>query len=305
MMGVVRVGFAAVCCCALVACSPLPAPAPSTPTPTAQASVAVDYTKPGAAASALKELMDAAGSDDLLMVVVSRTDATIAVFKKGKAETWSFRKGKAQQVQSDTTYVDQAQFALEQFDVSDVGKLFRAAAAVSGSTDQQELQIVDFSGGDVTMTVSTNPESRTVFFTRDGHLLPTLDFTSLAGLQAGFDDVTRGRTTALRIGFGRPSGVYLDERGSEEDSVSRRLRTARVPVTTSPQNKDASLKSFTIPTTLPMTVWQVLQVERAAGRFTFDQEWTCVATSGEKGVTLTFEVAGRRFVTDAQGVRQG
>ena len=46
----------------------------------------------------------------------------------------------------------------------------------------QNLQIVEYNEGTVLMTVSTKPESRTVFFRRDGSVVNHIDFATPTGM---------------------------------------------------------------------------------------------------------------------------
>lgn len=284
--------------------APTPATtAPGSPTPTP----APDLTRPGAALAAVERLLDAAGTGRALMVTVNRTEALVSVLRDGAPETWALRDGAPQQVQTDLWYVDQAVFDVGDFALGDVGALFRAAAAVSGSTDSQELQIVDYSGGQVMMTVSTNPESRTVFFTPAGVLLTTLDLTSGWGLARAYDDVVGVRRTATALGFGSPSGVYLEHAGPEPDTTVRLLRTARFPVTVGTRSGRPAFESFSVDVVRPERVWAVLERERAAGRFTLDQPWSCVVEDREgTGIPqFHFTVGLRTFRTSPAGTLLG
>lgn len=307
---------AAVCCLAtLVACTPQTPSTPATPTPSnpasaaptasATPSAAPDLRVPGAARAALARLTAAAGTDAVLMVSVTRTDAAVTVLRQGVAETWALRGGAPRRVESDTTYVSQATFDLDAFDVDDLGALFRTAAAVSGSAEQQELQIVDYSAGLVMMTVSTNPESRTVFFRPDGTLLPTLDFESAWGLAQGYADAVGPRGAVYAVGFGSAAGVYADVPGPGTNTIIRRQRTARVPVVVSTRT-DANPPPLFDPTSVdPAVVWQVMEAERNLGRWTPGQEWSCVVEVPERGAKprLRFQVGGDRFATDLAGQR--
>lgn len=290
--------------CDTVAPTATRAPTP-TPSASASATAAVDLTQPGAARSAIRRLLAAAGADHALMVSVTRSDASVTVLRNGAAQTWALRGGDPRQVQSDTTYVSQAAFDPERFDLSDVGALFRAAASVSGSDARQELQLVEYSGGLVMMTVSTNPESRTVFFTADGELLPTLDFSSVGGLTRGLADAVGARSIVYAIGMGDPSGVYADVPGLGKDPVSRRQRTARLPVVVTPRNDPNPLPGFDPQRIDAAVVWRVLQGLRQQGTWRPGEEWTCVADDRDRrGVPrLHFQVGGTRFVTDLTGQR--
>lgn len=295
------------------ACTPAPVPTPppvtmstptSTPTPS-PASPAVDLTRPGAARTAVDALLDAAGTRSALMVAVNATDARVTVLRNGAAQTWALRDGVPKQVQSDTTYVSQAVFDVGRYDLSDVGALFRVAAAVSGSQSRQELQIVDYSAGLVIMTVSTNPESRTVFFHPDGRLLPTLDFRSQAGLSQGFTDAVGTATKASAVGMGSELGVYVDVAGTTTGQVLRRQRSAKFPVVVSPRAEQNPPATFELGLVDVAVVWGVVARLQEQGAYTLDQPWSCVIDDRDALGTprLHFTVAGSRFTTDLSGRR--
>ncbi|MFP5416216.1 MAG: hypothetical protein ACLGHZ_04970, partial [Actinomycetes bacterium] len=189
------------------------------------------------------------------------------------------------------------------FELGDVGALFRAAESVSGSRQGQTLQIVDYSAGLVSMSVSTNPESRAVFFNPDGTLLPTLDFTSLWGLRQGYAEVVGPRGAASALGFGSSVGVYLDSPREADGSYRRRLRTARTPTIVTPRSDAATLPAFDPARVRPEVVWAVLDGMLTAETFTLDQEWSCVAADREGTGTprLYFTVGDRSVVTDLDG----
>lgn len=276
-----------------------PGPATASATPATQ----LDLTAPGAAEALVAALLDAAGATRAVMVTVTGQDASVAVVKDGAAQTWAWREGRIQQVPSDITYVAQRTFDPGDFDFHDVGALFRAAQSVSGSRQGQSLQVVDYSGGLVSMSVSTNPESRAVFFNPDGTLLPTLDFTSLWGLEQGFGDAAGPRGTASAVGFGSALGVYLDSPRDAAGAHQRWHRTARTPVIVTPRNDSSPLPAFDPARVRPAAVWWVLAGLADDGEFTLDGVWSCVvddrAATGSP--RMYFTVADRSFVTDLDG----
>lgn len=288
--------------CSVVPPASSPQPTASAPA-TATADPAVDLTQPGVAHALVTELLATAGARRAVMVTVAERDASVAVVKNGQAQTWAYRQGRIQQVESDINYVAQATFDPDEFDLSDVGALFRAARAVSGSDARPELQVVDYSGGSVAMTVSTNPESRTVFFHPDGTLLPTLDFTSAWGLEAGHADAVGPRGVAQAVGFGSALGVYLDTPATTAGTVVRRQRTARTPVIVTSRTEQSTLRAFDSGLVRPAVVWAVLERLHEDGSFTLDQAWSCVADdrAGTGTPRLYFTVGARSFVTDLLG----
>ena len=304
--------IAAACCLAtLAACTPASPTTPVPPTPsgpglvTPSPSATVDLTAPGEARAAVARLVDAAGTDRVLMVVITSADASVTVLRAGRAETWALRGGEPRQVESDTTYVSQAAFDVTSFDLADVGALFRAAAAVSGSDSRQVLQIVDYSAGLVMMTVSTNPESRTVFFRADGSLLPTLDFDAAWGLAEGLSDAVGSATSVHAIGLGSQLGAYVEVPGQTPGTIVRRQRTARVPVVVSSRSEASPPPPFDAGVLDTDAVWQVLDGLRRRSAWSPGQEWSCVVDdrSGLGEPRLHFQVGPESFTTDLAGRR--
>lgn len=273
--------------------SPTPTPSPtSTPTP-------VDFTRPGIARAWIQRLLATIGSDLVVMAEVTTDSVTVTVLPEvgEKPVTWAYRDGKAQQVASDLEYVDQAVFNIDDFDLSDVGRLFRAAAGISGSTQNQTLHIVDFSGGRVAMTVTTNPESRTVFFQPDGSLLPELDFHTAAGVADGLADVTRDRVTVQALGVDSQTGAWVDYGGLENTTV-RLQRTAKVPVTRTTRDEVLSLTPFAVEQVDPAVIWQV--VSRLIERDQLDPETPWRVTVDDRagiGVPRFYVTVGMESVT--------
>lgn len=283
--------------------TPTPSTTPTTPTPSATPSEKIDLLQPGAAVALVDRLLAASGSSRVIMVTVTAQDASVAVLRNGAAETWAWRDGRVQQVQSDINYVAQREFNPHDFDFTDLAALFRAAEAVSGSARGQSLQIVDYSAGLVSMSVSTNPETRPVFFNPDGTLLPTLDFSSAWGLERGYDDVVGPRGTTSGLGFGSALGVYLDSPQDAQGAYTRRQRTARTPVLVTARTDATQLRAFDPARVKPAVVWGVLERLQDEGRFTLDTTWTCVADDRATTGTprLYFQVGDRSFVTDLYG----
>ena len=177
------------------------------------------------------ELIRAAGSDQLLMAEVTADTVQIGVLKDGQASTWAYRDGTVGKVIGDLTYVNQATFDIDRFNIDNVAALFDAAAAVAGSSQSQSLNIVDNAGGDVVMSVATVPESKTVFFNPDGSLLRLLDFDEVDGLRTGLIEALGIRTLVHSITISSTQGVQVVCPGGT-DRLVHRSRGLGVPVAT-------------------------------------------------------------------------
>lgn len=298
----------ALAACQSVMAAPLtPTHSPSTPTPSPLRTTTpapVDLTVPGAAQRMLQRLVAAAGTDRVIMAEVTAESASISVLPPGSTEpvTWAYRDQEMQQVASDLQYVDQATFSLDDFDLSDVGQLFRVAARLSSSTQRQTLQIVDYSGGRVMMTVTTNPESRTVFFNTDGSLLPELDYHTRSGLIDGLAVVIDDRPAIRQLGVDSEAGAWVEYTGSNRTTI-RRHRPPKVPVTTVRYDDPPALPAFPTGSIDPDAIWLV--VERTIREEGWDGqvEWSVtVDDRAETGVPrMYFTIGTESLVTDLDG----
>ncbi|MDR1236927.1 MAG: hypothetical protein LBK28_01655 [Propionibacteriaceae bacterium] len=275
----------------LVGCSV----APSEPPPPE-----LDFTQPQAAQQMVTQLIEKIGSQQVIMVEIRTDQVTVSAIKDERPVTWAYRDRKLAEVPSDLAYVDQATFNIADFNIADVGAVFRAAAGVSGSEENQILQIVDYSGGQVMMSVATNPESRTVFFTPAGALLEDLDFATIGGLTRGLADVSHNLYLALTVNIDSKRGIWIDYPAGAKGSIVRRQRAAAVPVTTMIRTEDTKLKSFD-PKRISLTaIWTVVH----SNRKTPVSQWSVVIEdSGQpSGPRMSFTIDGQTLTTNLLGV---
>ncbi len=223
----------------------------------------------------VETLIAEAGSAKLLMLEVTQTGVQIGVLKDGQASTWAYRDGTVGKVIGDLTYVNQATFSIDRFNIDDVGALFATAAAVSGSSKEQALNIVDNAGGDVVMSVATVPETKTVFFNPNGTLLKLLDFDNVDGIRTGLSDALGIRTLVYSITVSSSQGVQVICTGGT-DRLVHRTRGLRVPVTavTIPGNSD--LPEFSATKVDATTIWRVVNSLRDGKRAPLNADWKVV-----------------------------
>jgi hypothetical protein len=293
----------------LAGCVPAAATTTS-PSPSGTASTAVDpdFTDPGKASAMVNSLLAEAGSRQALMVEITKDSVQVSVLAAdGKPVTWARRDGESAEVPSDLAYVDQATFDVSRFNFSDVGGLFRAAASMSGSEEKQSLTIVDYSGGEVVMSVSTFPESRTVFFNSDGSLLEPLNFDAPGGIANGIKEVTAARLTVYSVTVQSDQGAWADYPGTEEGTTVRETRTSKVPVTTNIRNETVDLPVFLAARIRPDVIWRVVDATRGSSEVPEDAKWTVVIDDREKtGVPrMYFSIGSKSLVTDPSGIILG
>lgn len=275
---------------------------PASPQPSPSASAA-DFSAPGAASNMVDQLLAKAGSQDALMVEVTRSTVQVSVLGTGhKTATWAYRGGEMSEVPSDLAYVDQASFDVARFNLDDVGALFRAAAGMSGSEQSQSLTIVDYSGGEVMMSVSTVPESRTVFFNPDGSLLPVLDFNTPGGITRGIDEAVGTRTSVASVTIDSSQGAWVDYPADTETTI-RRTRTAKVPVTTNTRAEKLDLPEFNPARLNADAIWQVVDRTRGSDAVPAESPWNVVIDDRDRigSPRMHFSFAGSVLTTDLAG----
>jgi hypothetical protein len=217
--------------------------------------------------------------------------------------TWAHRAGKSAEVTSDLAYVDQATFDVSRFNISNIGGLFRAAASMSGSEEHQSLTIVDYSGGEVMMSVSTLPESRTVFFYANGALLDVLNFDAPGGIASGIKEAVGLQLTVYSVTVQSDQGAWADYPGTEEGTTVRRTRTAKVPATTNIRNETPNLPVFVSARIRPDIVWKVVDAVRGTSEAAEDAKWSVVIDDRLKtGIPrMYFTIGSKSVTTDLNG----
>lgn len=248
-------------------------------------------------------LIEKADSSRLLTVEITASTVQVGVVYPSKqVAVWAYRNGEISQVATDLTDVGQASFDISEFTISDVGALFRAAAGASGSDQGQTLTIVDNSGGVVSMSVATVPESRTVFFNADGSLLEILDFNTAGGIARGLDQAVGSHAMVYSLSIQSDQGVTVTYPGAADHTVHR-TRTAKVPVTIVDQSDKTTLPLFNAGRVSASVIWEVICDARTSGTLAQDGAWSVVvdARDKESGARMYFSFAGKQLVTDLAG----
>ena len=287
----------------LAGCVPGPGATPTSASITATPADP-DFSEPGAAESMVESLLTDAGSRQALMVEITTDSVQVSVLAAdAKPVTWAHRDGKSAEVPSDLAYVDQATFDVAKFNISRVGGLFRAAASMSGSEEKQSLTIVDYSGGEVMMSVSTFPESRTIFFNPDGSLLAQLNFDTPDGMAAGIKEAVGLQLTVYSVTVQSDEGAWADYPGNEEGTTVRRTRTAKVPVTTNIRKETPPLTVFVAARIRPDAVWKVVDAVRGTSTVPADAPWSVVIEDRDSsGVPrMYFSIGPTSLTTDLNG----
>lgn len=300
----VAVGALGLAGCSATATRPSATPTPSKATPSSSVPQR-DFTKPGEAPAVVKELIAAAGTINAIKVEISVHDASLSVVSGMTAKTWAWRNGKIEVVDSDTQFVGQKIFDPRDFDLSDVAGMFARAAKLAKSGSGQQLQIVEYADRTVYMTVTTNPESLTVFFRQNGTLVSQVDLTTLAGLQEAYNDVvgTKKLVNALGI-LPNQGGMYVDV--AVLDTIVRTVRQPRLPVRTATRREATTLAQFDPALVKPAVIASSLAEisAKADNNQTPSPGWSLVVDCRDKTPEpqMYFTVGGSQTVMTLDGV---
>ena len=230
--------------------SPSPTPSPSfTGSPLPDTYFPLDFTVAaplvdGSAGEVVTELHRVAGGLPVLKVDVTADAATLsALLPDLSVATYQWRDGAISRVDSDVQYFEQATFDPKDFPVESVGRMFDIAD-LRGVRGDLVLQIVDYRDGQVLMTVTSRPESETVFFRQDGTAVAVLGMTSVADITSGIEEVIGEDVEAYAVGFNATRGYWADLPDAEDGVVLNRARVGAVPVFETRRNDSPTVATF-------------------------------------------------------------
>lgn len=272
----------------------------SKPNTNIEAPLDSDFTKPNAAQEMTKKLMQAADVEKLFLLEITSNTVTINSIKDGKVVSWSYRDGKIQKIRTDAEDVKQAYFFPDEFNYQDVGQIFRMAAAISGSDSNQQLRIVDSGNGNITMSVSTVPESKAVFFEKTGKPLPLFDYTTASGITHGLEDITQGLTSVTEIKI--DNEVACVSFPSSGTQISTRIRHSNIPSSTTTK-KQENIITFEVSKISAKVIYQKYQ--ELLGKQPSDTKWSVIIKkpSEDKPVEMLFTVGEKHLKTDIAGIK--
>lgn len=286
------------------ACSPRdPSPSPSaSPSVGTSATPAVDLTRPKAARTAVDQLVQASGGLPVIKVDVTTQRATLSALKDGKVVAWGWENGTVAPVESDIEYIKQASFKPADYHLDRLDQLFAQAARISGSSTNQELQIVEYDHGEVLMTVTTRPESMPVFFRPDGSPINRLDFDTAQGFSEAIRDAVAGDKRVLAMGWDSSGGFWADTPGKEAGVVDRRTRQAKVPAWESSRKGTSTGPTFQpsavdpeVLTRLVRSLPESTNHQGEAVSFEISRQYQMALP------VITFTVGGQKVVTTLSG----
>ena len=262
---------------------------------------AFDLTAPGAAREVIDFLVDASGNKPVLRVEVTSTAANITYLNDGQAITIGYADGHLSQLDSTVKYINQAQFNPAEFDIDDVGALFEKAGELSGSRQQQDLQINEYNQGVVLMTVTTTPETSTVFFRPNGSAVNQLDFSTASGIREGLDDTVQGASKVDQVVI-KSDSLATDVR-TDAASIQRRTRQKGLPSITSNIKSSDSAPGFDPALIDPDLIARLEEsLPASVGRTpSTNTTVTIVQRDGRQTPYMYFQFSGSEVVTTMSG----
>lgn len=284
-----------------------PEPGTSPTSPSASASPSVnpewDLSRPGNARKAVAQLAAAAGTAKVIKVDVSQASASLSAVGEGdRVVAWTWEKGAVVPSESDIEFVGQTAFDPTTYELANLDEMFATAAEISGSSSNQQLQIVEYTKGQVLMTVTTRPESMPVFFRKNGSAIHQLDFDTAVGFAEAIGDVTMDTPRVLAIGWSRTGGLWADVASAEKGVAQRTTRQAKVPAWTANRKATPTGVTFPVtalePTTLARLVRELPQRQGDPGA---DVSFIIQRSTVSALPVITWKVGGATVVTTLSG----
>ncbi len=226
-----------------------PTPTPSgTPVPDDRLPVSYPISgklTEGDAGAVVDELHRVAGGLPVLKLDLTEDEATLTALQADRSViSFVWRDGEITRTDSDIQYLEQATFDPSDYPISSVGRMFSVADLQGVRGGKQVLQIVEYRAGEVLMTVSSRPESKTVFFRKDGTAVSMLGFTSVADLTAGIEEVVGDATEVYSVVVNPTTGYAVDLPDAQDGVVLNRTRPAAMPVYETRRSESPSNEPF-------------------------------------------------------------
>ncbi|SHJ73688.1 hypothetical protein SAMN02745244_03150 [Tessaracoccus bendigoensis DSM 12906] len=204
----------------------------TTPVPEEQFPISYPITNSlisGDAADVVARLHEVAGNQPALKVDLTSKQATLtALLPDDRVASYRWENGEITEVDSDIQYLGQATFDPAEYPLASLGRMFDIAD-LRGVRGELVLQIVEYRAGQIIMTVTSRPESRTVFFRKDGTAVASLGLTSVADLTEGIGDVVGDSTEAYSVTVSPTAGYSADLPDDEQGVVLNRTRPTDMP----------------------------------------------------------------------------
>ena len=304
-------------CALVVACQPSqPAPSPSAsssaPSSTNPASTkrtatpnpSINPATPELARSIVDDLTRKVNDAAIVRVQIDDRHVSLTyVDKTNRPVSLIWQDGAVSVVDEGTDFVVSASFDPRVFAVEKITEMFEIAALIAGSDSRQQLQITEYSDGKILLSVTTNPETTTVFFRHDGSPIWPLNYRTADGIASGLADATVGLTWVLGISISEDQ-LWVDAPGQEPGTTERMMRPAGLPAFKTVRNQAIDDVRFAHDRVDPVIVAQLLtQLPAELGKPGATASVLIQQQQNQKEPRMIFDVAGTKVVTDLAGKR--
>lgn len=274
----------------------------ASPSPTVAFPVPMNITQDltaGGAKQIVRRMMEITSNRPALKLDVSASEVTLTVLDTTqKPFTLRWRANQITPADSDIQYLGQTTFRPTDYPLGNISELFDTATRMGATGAEKVLQIVEQRSGEVYLTVTTTPETKTVFFEKDGTAVRNLGYTTVADLTDGLAAVIAGSRAATQIGFGPNTGYWIDL-PANNGITERRIRSAALPVYTTRLKETSSLTPFD-PTQL-----DALVLARSIQKFNPGSRAECKIEVDNryrrKTPIICYDCGGRVHFTDPDG----
>ena len=261
-------------------------------------SVTQDLIK-GGAKQIVRRMMEITNNRPALKLDVSASEVTLTVLETNqKPFTLRWRANQIAPAESDIQYLGQTTFRPTDYPLGNISELFDIATRMGATSTEKVLQVVEQRSGEVYLTVTTTPETKTVFFEKDGTAVRNLGYTSVADLTDGLAAVIAGSRAATQIGFGPNTGYWIDL-PANNGITERRIRSAALPVYTTRLKETSSLTPFD-----PIQL-NALVLARSIQKFNPDSKTECRIEVDNryrrKTPIIRYDCGGKVHFTDPDG----
>ncbi|WP_297739960.1 hypothetical protein [uncultured Tessaracoccus sp.] len=162
-----------------------------------------------------------------LKLDVTPTSATlIALGADDKPIAYQWSNGTLDAATTDFQYLQQNTFSPADFPLDKLGTMFQHAERL-GVKGQLVYQIQEYGRAAITQSISSRPETVTVFFLSDATPVPTIGVTLPSDVAAGLAAVTAGDQYITQFGFSKERGYWAF--AIDGDEVVTRIRKDHVP----------------------------------------------------------------------------
>lgn len=246
-------------------------------------------------------MYEISGYRPALKLDVSASEVTLTVLTPGqRAESYRWQDGAISLVDSDLEYLDQQVFNPLTYPISDIDSMFTAASEAGADGKNQVLQIQQYSTGQVYLSVSTSPETKTVFFRKDGSEIKDLSTSRPTDIVNGLSEVTPTSGKVVAFGFDGNTGFWADR--ELPDGVMERLtRNGGLPPYISMREEGTTNVTFS-PTESDFAAI-AMRAESYQNRYEMDESCKVAASQpyGEEEPQVTYDCDGSVHLSTLDG----